>query len=72
MLIKHVVGRKYDVFFDVPDPHPTGWEAHMRVEVDHNYRQNGRVYLDGEGSFPRGFLQTFRNKFVLGVASQTI
>lgn len=66
MKIVHVYGRTYDVFDG------EGWENHTRIEVDHNYRQNGRMYLVQGNQLNHRQQQAIRKGMVLNQHYQNV
>lgn len=66
MKIVHVYGRTYDCF------EGEGWENHTRIEVDHSYRDNGRIYRVAGESLNHKQQQAIRKGLVLNQHYQTV
>lgn len=70
MRLIHVSGRVYDLFHD--NTFPTGFEECTRFEVDHNYKNNGRVHWVSGMSLNAAVVKKIQRGLEFGVHSKEI
>lgn len=72
MKLIHVSGRTYDLFHDTNNPWPTGFDVHTRFEVDHRYKETGRVHFISGEPLNSGIVRKIQRGLEFGVKVKEI